>query len=134
MRARCSITQRLFSEMLSSEQISLLPLPVLLPEMEHRGDSSWELAGTITVSLPEQFIVQALPGVLPFPRAQFVNPPALGGAFGRETVTFLVGIKPHVRERSLAAGFAEMITDLVFRNAHQPACFCGSACEGLPTF
>jgi hypothetical protein len=55
-----------------------------------------------------------------------VNPAIGKEAIGNEAVAFFVLVKIQVGERCFAAGFSEVVENLVFQDARQPA-FFGSA-------
>ncbi len=90
-------------------------------EVEDGGDIFGEPGTAIPVGLPEEFVIEAFAGGGPFLRGVFLNPAALAGTFGDEIVAFLVAVKVEIGEGGFAAGLAEMVVDLVFEDADQPA-------------
>src|SRR5437867_6441854 len=74
--------------------------------------------------LPERLAVEGRAGVgWPFQGAELVNPTARGQTVGNKAVALLVRIKVQVSERSLAAGLAVVIENLVLQDADEPALF-----------
>lgn len=88
MRVRCSITHKLFSEMLSSAQV------------EHGSDVLRQLGRAIVERFPKHFAVQTRAGRRPLLRAEFVNPSILENTVWNETVAFLGRVELHVCKRS----------------------------------